>query len=682
MLHSIRHQLILLAAVPLAAAAVVACISLFEKYEELSRSQVMVPLTHIAEAAEGIIHELQVERGSSVGLVKSAFQPAFAEKIAAQRAKADEAIARFDERALVFEASSEKLRDEFVSLRRDLAGLSDIRNAVDAGQMAPKAIVKDYTHIINDLLILIGHSIESSPIETVTAEMLPFLTLVEAKESGGLERAIGSSVLYEAMNGEVSLDTYVAYITKFAAEQAYLHEFAILSSSSQLARLEDAMDAPAVRQIETWRKTLKGILADHDPQGIDPQVWFETATERLNLIRTVSTTFIKAAEAAAEDATASLRNDMLMIGASVLIASLATVVVVFFQLRAVTSVLSQVSGCIGRLSHGEIDVDIPHTKRPDEIGEIARSALVFRDNLKERRTLREAQDAENHERTERQSRVDGLIGRFRESVAARIEGMEANTAQMEINAKTLSGIADGTEARANESVAISEQASANVQTVAAAAEELSASIQEISRQVATTTDIVGQATEVSSQASVKIGSLAEAAQRIGNVVSLIQDIAEQTNLLALNATIEAARAGEMGKGFAVVAAEVKELASQTAKATEEIAQQISGIQGATGEAVEAIQMIEKTMGEVNQYAGAIAAAVEEQGSATTEISHNAQLASEGTSNAAQNLSEMKVAASDTNQSAGQVLEATLAVRNEGGALREEIDRFLGDVSAA
>jgi methyl-accepting chemotaxis protein len=239
--------------------------------------------------------------------------------------------------------------------------------------------------------------------------------------------------------------------------------------------------------------------------------------------------------------------------------------------------------------------------------------------------------------------------------------------------------AENAQTRTGEVATASEQATANVETVASATEELSSSIKEISSQVAHSTTISSTAVQAANDTNGTIRELAEAAQRIGELVDLINDIAEQTNLLALNATIEAARAGDAGKGFAVVASEVKNLATQTAKATEDIGGQITAIQGTTGEAVKAIENISTKISEMNEIATTIAAAVEEQGAATGEISRNVQEAATGTNRVNTNIGDVKTASSETGQAAGEVLTSAQELSRQSEILRGEVDKFLNEV---
>ncbi|OKL42390.1 methyl-accepting chemotaxis protein [Pseudovibrio exalbescens] len=334
------------------------------------------------------------------------------------------------------------------------------------------------------------------------------------------------------------------------------------------------------------------------------------------------------------------------------------------------------------LTEGDTTSPVDYSERKDEIGQMAKALEVFVENAVERERLQGESEQDQLARREREKRIDQLIADFDASIQESLTTVSQNSLELEETAKVLTGIAESTSERTTTAAASSEEASTNVQTVASAAEELAASIDEISRQVGHTQGVVGNATETTRVTNDKVASLDQAAQRIGEVVTLIQAIAEQTNLLALNATIEAARAGEAGKGFAVVAAEVKELANQTSKATEEISSQIVGIQGSSKEAVEAIGEIAKTMGDVNDITQSIAAAVEQQGAATTEISDNVQQAAQGTRNVAENMSGVTASASETSATASQVLSASETLKSQADSLQANIATFLREVRSA
>jgi len=364
--------------------------------------------------------------------------------------------------------------------------------------------------------------------------------------------------------------------------------------------------------------------------------------------------------------------------------------------------------CLRALAGGDLQVRIFGLLRRDEVGDIARTMQVFKDNMQETQRLqaeqREAEKrqaemerqretekqaaeaekraAEERAKEDRRKAMLALADTFEAQVGRVVTEVTGAANQLQSTAGSMSATAEETSRQATAVAAAAEQASANVQTVASAAEELSGSIAEISRQVAESSRIAQTAVDAAKATDLKVKGLAETAQRIGDVVNLINDIASQTNLLALNATIEAARAGEAGKGFAVVAAEVKSLATQTAKATEEIATQIGAIQGSTGDAVDAIQGICATIGQISEIAAAIASAVEEQGAATREIAGNVQQAASGTKEVTSNIGGVTQAADETGVATGQVLSAANALADHSVALRREVDAFLTTVRAA
>ena len=336
-----------------------------------------------------------------------------------------------------------------------------------------------------------------------------------------------------------------------------------------------------------------------------------------------------------------------------------------------------------RLAEGDTGAEVPSRERTDEIGEMAGAVQVFKDNAIEKiRLEQEREEQQRKAEAEKKAAMNHLADTFEASVGRVVGQVSSASTEMQASSESMSATAEETTRQSAAVAAASEQASANVQTVASAAEELSSSIAEISRQVGQASEIAASAVREAEQTNTKIQGLAEAANKIGEVVALITDIADQTNLLALNATIEAARAGDAGKGFAVVASEVKNLANQTAKATDEIGTQISGIQTATREAVAAIEVITKTISRINEVNSGVASAVEEQGAATQEIARNVEQAAAGTQEVSSNISGVSQAANDTGAAAEQIRSAAGELSQQSETLRSEVEKFLANVRTA
>jgi methyl-accepting chemotaxis protein/CHASE3 domain sensor protein len=335
-----------------------------------------------------------------------------------------------------------------------------------------------------------------------------------------------------------------------------------------------------------------------------------------------------------------------------------------------------------RLAEGDTAIDVPGLERHDEVGAMAAALQVFKDNRVEADRLAAEQDEARQRRERRTTRMEELTRGFEARISELVGKVSGAATELEATARSMTGVAGQTTEQTASVAAAAEQASVNVQAVATAAEELSSSIIEISRQVAQSTQLTGKAVEEARHTDSVVQALADGAQKIGEVVSLISNIAGQTNLLALNATIEAARAGDAGKGFAVVASEVKSLATQTAKATDDIARQVTQIQTATKEAVASIQGIGARIGEVSEIATAIAAAMEEQGAATQEIARNVQQAAAGTQEVTTHISGVAEGANSTGAAATQVLGAASELAMQSEHLSSEVGHFVTDIKAA
>jgi methyl-accepting chemotaxis protein len=373
-------------------------------------------------------------------------------------------------------------------------------------------------------------------------------------------------------------------------------------------------------------------------------------------------------------------NFALIVGVFVVLSLVGSAV---FSVMSIARPVRRIGDVLLQLAGGNKAIEIPYTGRGDEVGDNARAAQTFKENLIRIEQMEaETKNQEAAAAAQRKQEMTRLASAFETAVGGIIDSVSAASQQLESAAGTLSGTAEQTQQLSGMVAAASEEASANVGAVASAAEEMSTSVVEIGRQVHDSTRIASDAVKQAERTDVRINELLKAAGRIGDVVKLITAIAEQTNLLALNATIEAARAGESGRGFAVVASEVKALAAQTARATEEISAQIAGMQAATEDSVGAIKEIGATIARISDISTTIAATIEEQGAATAEIARNVSEAAKGTVEVANKIAQVSQGASATGAASGQVLASARSLSSESSLLKTELDKFLNTVRAA
>jgi methyl-accepting chemotaxis protein len=371
---------------------------------------------------------------------------------------------------------------------------------------------------------------------------------------------------------------------------------------------------------------------------------------------------------------------MFILGAFALIGS--ALVVWLYVGRSILRRVRGIQQSMQLLSAGDIETEIPGSGRQDEIGAMARSLEIFRDSMIKARKMTVEQDRERLAKAERTSRIEKSISEFEGTVRAALDNLRISADAMQTTAQSMSATAAHSTELVNAVVSAAQEASGNVQNVSASTEQLLTSISEINRQVVISTEIARKAVGEAGVTDATMRNLAENAERITNVIDLIQNIAAQTDLLALNATIEAARAGEAGKGFSVVASEVKNLATQTARATDEIRQQIIGMQQVTITAAAAIRNIGQIIGEINEVTTAIAAAVEQQGAATREIARSIQHASGDTGEVSTNIVGVSEASAKAGSAAGEVLNAAESLRRGAADLGSEVDAFLSNIRAA
>ena len=484
---------------------------------------------------------------------------------------------------------------------------------------------------------------------------------------------------------------------KLATEKAIVP---IIESNTKIrAAYEPMITSPEERALynewvklwESYKKGTEEVMAlSRKAVGQIPHDAHELNTKTVNMIGREADAVLRkdielnnaGADKAAQDAADSYATSLMMLAGILGAALIIGIGVSYYLVRDVSSGIASIVIPMQALGKGDLSADVPHQGEKTEIGAMADTLQVFKQELIAKKAADEAAALDAEAKIERGRRVDGITRNFESVIGEIVQTVSSASTQLEASAGTLSATAERSQTLTSTVASASGEASANVQSVASATEELSSSVTEIGRQVQESarmaTDAVGQARVTND----RVSQLSKAASRIGDVVELINTIAGQTNLLALNATIEAARAGDAGRGFAVVASEVKALAEQTAKATGEISQQITGIQGATQESVNAIKEISGTIERLAEISSAIAAAVEEQGAATQEISRNVQQAARGTQQVSSNISDVQRGASETGAASSQVLSAAQSLSGDSHRLKLEVGRFLDSVRAA
>jgi len=508
----------------------------------------------------------------------------------------------------------------------------------------------------------------------------------KAVRSGDTNTAIlANAGLYAVMKARLYANLMLERRETASAEQAEAAFEAAMQAANQVDKV--VLDP----ELKTEISEIKTLIARYD-EGFKKSEAIDKTLEKLvnEDIAEESQRIMEDAEKAKSSATAEEEkiaeethsvitdSEMLSIILSIggVIAGLAIAWVIG---GGIASPVIAMTSAMGRLAEGDKTITVPALGRKDEIGHMADAVEVFKQNAIEMERLAAEQKVEQDKQIERSKKMEEAVAEFDKIIGEVVTVVASSASEMQGTAQSLSATAEQTTQQANAVSAASEQMTQNVQTVSSATEELSASIGEIGHQVSESTTIVGEAVTQAADTNAKVKALSEAANRIGDVVTLITEIAEQTNLLALNATIEAARAGEAGKGFAVVASEVKNLASQTAKATEEIGGQVRAIQESTVSSADSIEQITVTINRVNEIATTIASAVEEQGAATQEISRNVQQAAAGTAEVSSNIAGVTEASQQTSAGSTEVLNVASELAQNGERLKLEVDGFLKTV---
>jgi methyl-accepting chemotaxis protein len=568
------------------------------------------------------------------------------------------------------ETRSEERRASYKEVQKDIAELKLKRLAL--GDAVKQLVVG------RDLLFTDG--------DKMAADVQKFVDAAQKTEFSHLANALEAKVLLVRVANWRLLATrdpkgVATFKTNAGKAEQQISELENSSLPQDLAALLKPVRAGVARYSQAFEKASTSLLLGDELYYNAVTPLTKSAVEKIENVRSgIEKAFENTTNETKDRINSTITMQEVVAGAAVLIGLL----IASFIARGIIGPLSGLTSAMKELAGGNFGVVLPGLDRKDEVGDMAQAVETFKVKAEEKaRDEAEAKITQDQVAAkQRKADMIKLADDFEGAIGEIVETVSSASTELEASANTLTSTAERAQALTTMVAAASEEASTNVQSVASATEEMTSSVNEISRQVQDSARMAGEAVDQARKTNDRVSELSKAAARIGDVVELINTIAGQTNLLALNATIEAARAGEAGRGFAVVASEVKALAEQTAKATGEIGQQISGIQAATQESVNAIKEISGTIEKLSEISSIIAAAVEEQGAATQEISRNVQQAAQGTQQVSSNITDVQRGASETGSASSQVLSAAKSLSSDSNRLKLEVGKFLNTVRAA
>lgn len=667
---SLKGKILLIMIIPLAAYLIVAGLNLFNSYTLLNSYNNIHTLSVLSNNISSLVHELQKERGMSAGFLGNKTNN-FQSKLDAQRSNTDEkrklladGLATFS-----FEDFDQELKYKMDNALANIARIENERQAISSRQRTTKEAVSFYTATNTSLLDIIGYMTHLSTNAELTSEISAYYNFLQSKERAGKERAVMSGVF---SRGSFTAKTFEIFVRLITEQNTYLSVFKTFTGPDELKFFNSNVSGSVVDEVERMRRIALEVNLDTTKSfGVDPVIWFETTTKKINLLKKVEDFFSKDLQEHTERLASGQKRKM---GISLTIFTV-IILLCFFLGYFVSSLIlkgvKQATDVALELAEGEGDLTKRiNLKTSDETGQLGRSVDKMLNNLSSMigqiQSISGSLDSSNRELFNLSSDMTEET----ENVSGRASTVSAAAEEMSVNMETVS-------------LAV-EEATQNVASVAAATEEIASISQEISENTEKARVITSKAVAQAASSSKRVDELGHAANEIGKVTETITEISEQTNLLALNATIEAARAGEAGKGFAVVANEIKDLANQTAEATFEIKTRIETIQSSTRGTVSEIEEISSVIDEINEIVTGISASVDTQTATTTEISGNINQTAQGIQEVTENVSQASAVAREVaqdiavvDQSSAQILNSSKNVNNNASELNTLAEQLQG-----
>ena len=675
---SVSLRVSLVALMPLVAMVYFSSSTVLERQTTVAEMDTVQSLAQLAPDISAVVHEMQKERGMSAGFIGSKGKK-FSDTLPTQRKDTESKVTILKTALSSFDAAaiSSGLESKIKVAMIAVGELGLKRQQVTSFSLTIPQMAGYYTPTIGKLLAIVEEMGVLSSNVDVTKTITAYTSFMQGKERAGVERAMGAGGFG---SGQFKPAIYQKFVGLIAQQGTFFGAFNLYAAPEQKAFMKKTLSGPIVDEVARMRKIALESPQTQDLKGISGGDWFKAITAKINLMKKVEDNIANKLQSQAMairgEAQAAFMFFLTLLG--VLLVVILTFV--FLTVRSITQPLNILTSTAINIAEGDLNSVVSVIYKKDEIGQMARAVQVFKDGAMRVNAMTAEQDsARNLAKQDRSLLMNKMANDFHKNVGGVVQMVSSASTEMQASAEALSATAEETNAQSSAVAHVANETASHVETVATAAGELSSAIQEISSQVSKSSAISGDAVSEAERANDMVKSLDVAANKIGEVVALITDIADQTNLLALNATIEAARAGDAGKGFAVVASEVKNLANQTAKATEEISGQIGDIQSATQNAVNAIGGISSTIEEISAISGSIAAAIEEQSAATQEIARSVEQVSSGTAEVTSNIAGVTEAAGETGVASGEMLSAANELAQQAVILNDEMDKFLIEV---